>query len=129
MSGVEMALEWQGGGEITARRSDTRRMRGIFSLRGHAHPSFYAAFLRPFDFSTLRGTTVPFLRFPQRGPTKARKFLLIPKLPVLFHVKENFDREEERLFRKSLENNRLTRIRIDSFAKREKLYARSSINE
>lgn len=31
-------------GEITARRSDTRRMRGIFSLRGHAHPSFYAAF-------------------------------------------------------------------------------------
>lgn len=36
--------EGRGDGEITARRSDTRRMRGIFSLRGHAHPSFYAAF-------------------------------------------------------------------------------------
>ena len=44
-----------GDGEITARRSDTRRMRGIFSLRGHARPSFYAAFLRSFDFSTLPG--------------------------------------------------------------------------
>lgn len=84
-----------GSGEITARRSDTRRMRGIFSLRGHAHPSFYAAFLRSFDFSTLSGATVPFLRFPQRGPTKVGKFLLIQKLRVLFHVKENSDHEEE----------------------------------
>lgn len=43
----------KGEGGITARRSDTRRMRGIFSPRGHAHPSFYAAFT--IEFSTLRG--------------------------------------------------------------------------
>lgn len=97
-----------GGGEITARRSDTRRMRGIFSLRGHAHPSFYAAFLRSFDFSTLHGATVPFLRFPQRGPTKVGKFLLIPKLRILYSCKRKFrsrGRTEMKVWRRVLENH------------------------